>query len=153
VNKQPLQPHAYSQGAPPSPPAETPPAVESDADRRFRIDAAAEAAVRTNAVIFGLRYELRTTKDDNERERKATAEIIRNLKRENERLRQDLTAAYYNQHAPCDAPTAKKRKEELLEAVRTGKFCRGSQLPSKPTVPASSETPKSESETPECQKN
>jgi hypothetical protein len=82
-----------------------------------------------------LRYKLRTTKEDNERERNATAEIIRNLKRENERLRQDLTAAYYNQHSPFDAETAKHRKETLLTGVKNGTFCSGSQKRSKPTIP------------------
>jgi hypothetical protein len=61
-------------------------------------------------------------------ERAAHTEEYRRMQSENERLREDLVAKFYNQHG-LDAPRAGERKKEVLAEVANGDLCRNAAMP------------------------
>jgi hypothetical protein len=116
---EPLTPMSMS--APPTP-ALTP--AELAAAKEERI----ETAVRTNAVIFGLRSELSFEERERTKERHEHAEQYRRLQSRIERLEQDLSAqwANFNQYW---IESAQFHKAKLLALVRDGKLCTNAAAP------------------------
>jgi hypothetical protein len=120
IKNEPLRPRNYCEAdtLPKPQAAPAPTAAELAEQRELKI----ETAIRTNAVVFGLRSELAFEEKENKREREAMQQQFIRLQSRVERLEQDALAAFAK-YSERWAVEATKHRAFLLDLVRNGQFC------------------------------